>query len=352
MATTYNFKNFNIDQMITEAYERVFGDVKTPSDITQRDIDNAKRSLNLILSQWMNSKIYSWNVNQILLTLYQSQTAYTLDSNVAEVLPNQVVKIQSTRQLDGTASSSSGTAANAFDNDIDTTCLQTAPNGWIAYDFGSTAYSIPYVGIISGATLNYTITVEYSYEGDFASDDTYTAYEGITTTYTKDILQWIVLPPNILAKGWRIRETGGATLNVAELYFNLIPSISLPLTPISRDLYLKLNYKNTPALTTCYWVDRKINPIFYLYQMPDTTYPYVLMNVQNYVKDVDTLQNYNYLPQRFLEALTAALAAALALKYRKDVYGLLNDESLKAYNIAIEGDNDVPYIQFRYNGLC
>jgi len=71
---TYVFdKNFFIDDIITEAYERI-GYI----DMSGNDIKTARRSLNILFQEWGNRGLNFWEVGNNSITLVQGQSVYTM----------------------------------------------------------------------------------------------------------------------------------------------------------------------------------------------------------------------------------------------------------------------------------
>jgi hypothetical protein len=73
--------DLNIDDVIEEAYERV--GLRTNSGY---DIKSARRSLNLLFSEWGNRGVHLWKVELDEATLVSGQAAYTVSSDVSDVL--------------------------------------------------------------------------------------------------------------------------------------------------------------------------------------------------------------------------------------------------------------------------
>lgn len=131
---------------------------------------------------------------------------------------NQPASSGYVRPVVGTpATSEMGTAANAFDGDPATDCTQTAPDGNISLDFGvGASKTIVRVGLISAVTRTYELEFEYS---DANAMTWSTALSVPSQSYTADIEYYFNLSLPINARAWRVRETGGATLNLAEVFF-------------------------------------------------------------------------------------------------------------------------------------
>ena len=76
MATsgTTNFESsFYIDDIITEAYERI-----GRFDYSGNDIKTARRSLNIMFQEWANRGLHFWEVANNSLTLVNGQSEYTM----------------------------------------------------------------------------------------------------------------------------------------------------------------------------------------------------------------------------------------------------------------------------------
>lgn len=218
---TYKFQSVQIELLIREAYERlgILGE-KTE----YQKMDSAKRSIDLILLDWMNKSVNLWTLKGQYLALITGKGQYKLDDIVNNII--QVNLRTSTRQLNGTASSlfrqlggtpaaSSGIAANAFDGNRLTACTQNAPNGDISYDYGAgNDQTITSWGLISQTTLNYNLNLQTSDDGI-----NWVTLVNVVQQFTQNQRVIFDLALTVSARFYRIIETGGATLNIQELYF-------------------------------------------------------------------------------------------------------------------------------------
>lgn len=220
----YNFQSVQIELLIREAYERI----GILGEFTEyQKLDSAKRSIDLILLDWMNKSVNLWTLQGNYLSLNTGQGQYTLPNYVSNIV--QANLRTSTRQLNGIASSnirqlnglptsSSGVAVNAFDGNPLTACTQNAPNGNISYDYGFVLpieITISLVAITSQIQRDYTISIQ-------TSDDTivWNDLQLIPVrTYFPNLAVELIIDVPIAARAYRILETGGATLNIQELYF-------------------------------------------------------------------------------------------------------------------------------------
>ena len=329
---TFNFGSTINDQFIIDSYERCG---ILPDLITAEQIQSAQRSANLLLSEWINRGLNLWTVTQENLALKANQSTYNLPYPTSDILEATIRTTQ--RPLGGTAfSSAGGVAQNAFDNNPATACTQTVPNGYISYNYGNNVmYGVQMVGIQSNATLIYTLVAEYSPD----NATWFTAFTIPAQTFTIGQNLWFVMPVPTPAQYFRIRETGGATLNVQELYFNTV-ILDIPITRISRSEYIYLPNKNTVGRPTSFYVDRLINPIVFLWPTPTALYNNMFYTRVQLIQDIGQLTNNPYIPQRFYDAFCACLAAKLALKYIPARYEILQSMADLAFSLAAQEDTE------------
>lgn len=329
---TYSFASPQSKDIVEDAYERI-GII--PTQLTQQKINAAQRTINFILQDWVNKGNNLWTVQIGMIALNQGQAAYNLPPNAIDIKTAAVR--QSNRNLGGTPfSSAGGNAAFAFDNNPATACTQTAPNGYISYNWGAAQFAIAMVGVQSATTQTYTLVGEYSLD----NVNWTTALTIPAQTYTQGVLQWYVVPVPTPASVFRIRETGGATLNIEELYFNT-SLYDLIVTAFSEFEYTSQPYKNQPGRPTSFWVDRQINPVIYLWPVPIPPWNNLYFTYWQAIQDIGSLQNNAQIPARFLEALTAAAAYKLALKEGKlERLQVLQMEAEKSYKEAGQEDRE------------
>jgi hypothetical protein len=82
MATsgTYTF-NLSVDELIEDAYERI-----GMTSVSGYDLRTARRSLNLLLTEWVNEDIVLWTMEQRTLALVPGQATYVLNAYDVDVL--------------------------------------------------------------------------------------------------------------------------------------------------------------------------------------------------------------------------------------------------------------------------
>lgn len=77
---TYNF-SLDVDEVIREASEMIGGEVTLGNDVA-----SAKRSLNLMLTDWQNQSINLWTIGTTVVSVAASTTSITLSSATMAVL--------------------------------------------------------------------------------------------------------------------------------------------------------------------------------------------------------------------------------------------------------------------------
>jgi hypothetical protein len=73
--------NLSIDEIVEEAYERIGMRINSGYDIK-----SARRSLNILFSEWGNRGVHLWKVELDQVALVQGQANYTVNTDVSDVL--------------------------------------------------------------------------------------------------------------------------------------------------------------------------------------------------------------------------------------------------------------------------
>jgi len=71
--TTVFDKNFSIDEVIEEAYERI-----GQQPMAGQEMKSARRSLNIMFQEWANRGLHYWEVKNNSITLVNGQSVYTM----------------------------------------------------------------------------------------------------------------------------------------------------------------------------------------------------------------------------------------------------------------------------------
>lgn len=294
--------------------------------------------LNFFLSEWADKGFNLFTVEKSMFQINIGQPSYLLPASTIET--PEVTASNNTRLLGGTPfSSAGGVAANAFSGTANTACTQNAPNGYISYVYPAAANPcVFYVGVQSNVSINYTLVVEYSY-------DNVTWINNLTTPLTSypigQIIWWVVNTP-LNVRAIRIRETGGSTLDVQQIYFSQ-PTFSRYLTAISREEYITYPNKLQAATPSSFYLDRQSVPSMTLWPTPDNSYQTIVYNRTVQIQDITSINQNIDIPQRFMNAARTALSAEMSLIYAPDRFTLLKALSDEAYTIAgIEDEEKVP----------
>lgn len=106
--------NLSIDEIIEEAYERIGMRINSG-----HDIKTARRSLNILFSEWGNRGVHLWKVELNEVAMVSGQAAYTVPSNVSDVLEAYI----------SSTSGNPGTTTNDLTlNKIDRSAYAALPN--------------------------------------------------------------------------------------------------------------------------------------------------------------------------------------------------------------------------------
>lgn len=329
---TFNFSTSESRIIIEDAYRRAS---IIPEQLTFEQVQSAQNSINFILSGWLNKELELWTIKQEMMQLVTNQATYDLPTSTSDVL--DVTIRTSQRNLGGTPAASSGIAVYAFDGNPLTACTQTAPNGNISYDWGTTnLYAIAMVGVQSNATLTYTLVFEYSNDGA-----TWTQVGAPPAqSFTSGAIIWFVISAPIPGSLFRVRETGGATLNIQELYFNTQLNDFI-LTRDSRYEYMGYPQKNLTGRPSLYYLDRQINPKITLWPVPTDQYNNLFYTRIEKIEDVGSLTDNIAIPSRFLSTLAWELSMHLEIKkpnYDLNKVQVLANLAAQSFKEAAEED--------------
>lgn len=305
---SFNFQSVPIKTFVEQAFQWI----EIPPE--QIDVEKqafAKSSIDFLLSSWMVESTNLWTLSQTYLPLLPAQRQYILPNTISDVI--QAVLRQSTRQLNGVAASSAGGVAdNAFDGNSTTACTQNAPDGNISYDYGiGKTQAISFVGIQSNSNTSYSLVVE-------SSQDTvvWETIGTITQSFVAGVNVWIDILRPATARAYRIRETGGATLDIQEIYFNN-QVIDYEISEISRSQYLSFPNKSLQGRPTSYYLDRQLSPTLYIWPVPTAIYNCLQISYKQMIQDVGKFStNTVFIPGRFYSALVFGLAWYLAIRYK------------------------------------
>jgi hypothetical protein len=285
---------------------------KLAEELTVEQVQASKQALFFVLSNLINQGINYWAINKKVYGLSPDQYEYLLPVGGVDVLNALYRRMnRPTPNATGSYFSSSGITGLAFDNNILTSDVQTAPNGYIGVDFG--LYNPIYagsIGILPSVSGSFHILLEWSNDGVTWNllQDT-----GVTTWVSGTWL-WYDIDPGVTAQYYRMRETSGNILNVAEFYVGN-NSTEVTMARLNRDDYTNLPNKNFTANQPYqYWFNRTI-PQATITLWPTPSDPFVQMTIwySRQIMDVGDLNGQLEIPQRWNQAIQLMLAHQMSL---------------------------------------
>lgn len=345
-SNTYLFgANTQLDDLFREAYERIgiIGNDQTPLNV-----QSAIMSANLELSSWPGRGLNLWLVQREMFSIYPNQPIYTLPLNTVRVLEVTATQPQRLNTGGSPASSAGGNADNCFNPMQIAGCVQTSPNGNISYDYGTgNSNSILYVGITPLEQSTYTLTVDYSFD----NINWTTIYTTNAQVYFANQTTWFVIQNSLNARAWRIKETGGATLAIQQIYFSQPTNVGTGdrlLSALSRSEYLAIASKMNTGFASGYYFDQTITPTIVLWPVPSVGNgpTNILYTNYRYAQDVTQMFQSVEIPQRFYDALVCGLSSRLALKFAPDRFQIMKQEAAEAYQIASQTDFENVTLRF------
>ena len=297
---SYSFdKNLGIDEIIEDAYERI-----GMQGVSGYQLKTAKRSLNILFSEWGNRGLQFWEVKNQNVTLVDGQAVYTFFRSPA----------------DGTSSGVSTTLSagiNAAVTTIGVASVTGLPTAGGIIIIGTE--QITYSGISS---LNLTGCVR-GVNGSTAA----------THSTSDAVLQFPIGMTDIQEANHRVKAT----------------SVDTPMTRISSSQYQGFSNKTSTGLPTQYWVQRFIDKVtMTLYLTPGSAQDgnYINFYYTKRIDDVGAYTNATDVPYRFVPCMIMGLAYYLAIKYapqRVQELKLLYEDELKRAE-SEDGSSNSTYI--------
>jgi hypothetical protein len=336
---SYSFDSIKGELIIRKAYELIGMPL---SMVTAEQYDSALKIVNFILSDWTNSNVNLWTLKLKQVFLTPGQASYILPSNIQKVF-QVFLRCNARQNFGGTPGNDGygGIAAYAFDGNPLTRCSQTQQNGSISYDYGEgVTRQISIIGIQSYVSNRpYSLILE-------ASQDMVNWFTAFIAPplypYKAHVISWFYVPDPIYARGYRIRETGGYTLDIEELYFNSI-SRDTTMSEVSRYEYLSYPNKSLIGRPTIYYVDYQRTPSLYIWQAPSSMYNLIMYSGQS---SIETLENYTQsidIPPYFYTPLIYGLASMLTAQYAPEKEEGLKTRYRETLNPAvINNTTEVP----------
>ena len=329
---------------------------KLAEELAVEQVQSAKESLYILLSNIANMGINYWAISKTVLGLNADQYIYAMPVGTIDVL-NVLYRTMDRPTVasdGGYTTSAGGTVANVYDGYTETYCQQTSANGNIAVNYGvlnpqyiGSIGFLPFVAGGGSAVWNYTL--EYSSDGSTWNN----LATGTSAAVADNEWIWTDIDPGQNVSYYRMKATGGTTLALRELYFGN-NSRELQMSRLNRDDYQNLPSKNFTANQPFqFWFDRTIpQPTMYLWPVPSN--PFVQMTVirSRQIMDVGALDGELEIPQRWYEAVLMMLSHRMSLELpgvAVDRIGYLEAQAEKYFNMAEQEERDKSPIYFAPN---
>lgn len=297
---------FNTRKVVDNAY----GMCRLPRQaITGELINTALEQLGLMLSAWANVGVPLWCQTKYVLPLYEGTYEVPTPAGTVDILN---ANLRTLNRLAGTATSSTGVSANAFDNDFATVCALvgvTAQNITLQLE---TASIITTMGFLPGSSGTWDVTLQYSPDGvtwtTFYNDPAYVAAD--------EEWNWLDFQGLPTVAYWRFQVAAASLpVSIREIAWMNTPS-EITLARINKDDWFSLPNKSFRGRPVQFWNDRRrAGPVLNIWPAPDTAARYyqIVVLVHRQIMDVGTLRQDIEVPQRAFEFVVANLAAKLAV---------------------------------------
>lgn len=285
---------------------------KLAEELTVEQVQASKQALFFTLSNLINQGINYWAIDKKVYGLNADQYEYLLPLGGVDVLNALYRRMnRPTPTQDGGYIGSSGNIGLAFDNNVLTSDTQTSPNGYIGINFGTNnPIYAGSIGILPSTSGSFHILLEWSSDGI-----TWNLLEDTgVTTWVSGTWLWYDIDPGVTAQYYRMRETGGGILSVAEFYVGN-NSTEVTMARLNRDDYTNLPNKNFTANQPYqFWVNRTI-PQATITLWPAPSDPFVQMTIwySRQIMDVGDLNGQLEIPQRWNQAIQFMLGHQMSM---------------------------------------
>ena len=272
--TTTFESTFSIDDIITEAYERL-----GRFDYSGNDLRSARRSLNIMFQEWANRGLHYWQVNNKSVELVNGQSVYTL------------FRSRNDGNSDGINFTTGAATTNASDTTIQTNL--------------SAQGQIPSSGI-----LNIGSELIFYPLNSIVVNSGVLQFQGVTRGYNNTTAATYL-------GGTAVNTFVGGVDDILEAVYRNSSSVDFPLTKINRSAYQGLSNKTQTGVPTQYYVQRFIDKVtITLYLTPGASEAGNFLNYY-YVSRIQDAGNYTNeadVPYRFVPCMVAGLSYYLSQK--------------------------------------
>jgi len=156
--------------------------------------------------------------------------------------------------------------------------------------------------------------------------------------YIKGQIVWEVVRTPQSYRYYRVRASVG-TLDAQEIYYGN-NEYDYVLGRLSRQQYDGIAVKTSSGIPVSYYTERAGSPIIHIFQTPDTTFTVLKANRIRQIQSVTNAAETLDAPFRFIEMITAIMAAKLAVKRSPDRVGLLKEAAKISIQLAQGEDRE------------
>lgn len=291
--------------------------------ITAEHISIANDQLYLFLSDLANQGLPLWCVQKTVYPLYEGHQHVTLTTGTVDILN---CNLRTTPEIGGAVTT-------------------TATEYTVALPVEAAATT---VGVLWSSSA-VPIVVERSDDGA-----TWETVGTENTAWVDGLKVWYDLDTVRRALYYRVRATSGV-LAVDSVYLGGTPT-EIPMSRLNRDQYTNLPNKAFQSSRPLqFWLDRQAAaPVMNLWPVPSDAAEnsQIVLWAQRHIMDVGAMTQQVEVPQRWLEALTAGLAAKLAMELvgvDPQMIGLLDQKAAIALATAQAEERDNSPIQMLPN---
>jgi hypothetical protein len=307
---TVSATRFNALKVVDTAFRRC----RLPAQaITPEMQQYALDALYLQLSNYANGRPPSWCIERVMLPMYENQPIVTLPSGTEDLLN---VNYRTLQLLAGEV-------------------VVADPTSYVV-DF-ETATVVNVVGFYWVADAP-SLVFETSLDGIYWTEVGAQAGGAPGGTIT-----WFEIDAAVAWRYFRVEADG--VMSFQTITLGNMPQ-EIPLGVLNRDDYVNQSNKVFPGRPSNYWYQRDLpQPIMHLWPAPNAVAEQAQLIVwrQRQIMDTANLQQEVEVPQRWLEAICARLAAKVAETtpaVQIELIPVLEAKASEAERQAREGDND------------
>lgn len=305
---TVSETKFNALKVVDTAFRRC----RLPAQaITSEMQSYALEALYLQLSNYANGKVPSWCIERTVLPMYENQPIVTLPTGTEDLLN---VNYRTVQPVEGSVALTSTQRTVIFPT---ATVVNVVGFKWL------------------GAAP--ALTFETSEDGIVWTT------VGTQAPAPARSITWSDISGALPRRYFRI--TGAATMAYLAATLGNLPQ-EIPLGPLNRDDYVNQSNKAFPGRPSNFWYQRDLpQPIMHLWPAPNTQAEQAQLVIwrSRQIMDTANLQQDVEVPQRWLEAIVARLAAKVAEEtpaVDAALIPVLEAKAARAEQEARDGDND------------